>query len=78
MQFLLVIVDYFTKWIEVEPMATVSRKQMIKLMTKNILVHFGTPKVLKSDNDTQFEGSPYKECCENKKIHCRFTSVAHI
>ncbi|XP_023729626.1 uncharacterized protein LOC111877337 [Lactuca sativa] len=50
---------------------------MIKFMTKNILVHVGTPTILISDKNTQFEGSPFKEWCEDKKIHRRFTSVAH-
>ena len=76
-KFLLVAMDYFTEWIEVEPLATVTGKKMIKFMTKNILAHFGTPRILISDNDTQFEGSPFKECCKDKKIHRRFTSVAH-
>lgn len=35
------------------------------------------PRVMISDNGTQFEGSPFKEWCEEKKIHFQFTSVAH-
>nr|KAJ0200220.1 hypothetical protein LSAT_V11C600300410 [Lactuca sativa] len=51
-KFLLVAVDYFTKWIEVEQLANVTGKKMIKFMTNNILAHFGTPRILISDNDT--------------------------
>ena len=60
-EFLVVAVDYFTKWIEAEPLAIITGKQMIKFMVKNILACFGTPRFLISDNDTQFEGSPFKE-----------------
>nr|KAJ0195887.1 hypothetical protein LSAT_V11C700365440 [Lactuca sativa] len=77
MKFLLVVMDYFTKWIEAEPLATVIGKQMINFMTKNNLARFGTPRILTSDNGTQLEGSSFKEWCEDKKIHRRFTSVAH-
>ena len=76
-KFLLVAVDYFTKWIEAEPLANVTVKQMIKFMTTNNLDRFGTPKILISDNDTQFEGSPFKEWCVYKRIHCQLTLVAH-
>lgn len=41
-KFLLVVVDYFTKWIEPEPLTTVTVRQMIKFMWKNILTCFGT------------------------------------
>ena len=76
-KFLLVIVDYFTKWIEAEPLATVTGMKMIKFMWKNILTRFGTPSFLICDSSTQFEGIPFKEWCEEKKTHRWFTSVAH-
>lgn len=52
LQFLIVAIDYFTKWSEAEPLAPVIGKQMIKFMWKNILTRFGTPKVLTSKNST--------------------------
>ena len=51
-KFLLVAVDYFTKWIESEPLATITGKKMINFMTKNILARFGTLRILISDNSS--------------------------
>lgn len=77
LMFLLVALDCFTKWIEAEPLATITGKHMIRFMWKNILNQFGTPIVLISDNGNQFEARPFKEWCEEKRIHHCFTSVAH-
>lgn len=51
--------------------------QMIQFMWKNILTWFDAPKVLIRENETQFEGSPFKEWCEEKRIHHCFISVTH-
>ena len=61
LKFLIVIVDYFTKWIEAEPLATVTGRQMITFMSRHIVTRFDTPEVLINENNTQFEGSPFKE-----------------
>jgi len=37
---LLVIVDYFTKWIEVEPLATISARNVQNFVRKNIVCQF--------------------------------------
>lgn len=53
-KFLVVVFDYFTKWRYAEPLASVYGRGMIKFTWKNILIHFGTPKTLISDNGLQF------------------------
>lgn len=53
-KFLVVAIDYFTKWVEAEPLASISSRTIIKFMWKNILTKFGTPRVLISDNGLQF------------------------
>lgn len=77
LKFLLIAVDYFTNCIKAEPLRKITSKQMIRFMWKNILIWFGTPKVLISDSGTQFEGSRFKEWCEEKRICRCFTSFAH-
>lgn len=53
-KYLVVAMDYFTKWIEAEPLMCISGGQMIKFMWKNIVTRFGVPKLLVSDNGLQF------------------------
>ncbi|KAL7596419.1 hypothetical protein Lser_V15G27641 [Lactuca serriola] len=72
-----VAVDYFTKWIEAEPLACIIGRHIIKFVWKNIMTRFGTPKILISDNGLQFAENPFKEWCASKGINQRFTSVTH-
>jgi len=46
---LLVVVDYFTKWIEVEPLATITARNV-----QNFVCRFGVPHSIVSDNGQQF------------------------
>nr|XP_027124156.1 uncharacterized protein LOC113740835 [Coffea arabica] len=55
---LVVAIDYFTKWIEAEPLATISGRAVQKFFWKNIVCHFGIPHVLISDNGRQFAETP--------------------
>ncbi|XP_014489934.1 uncharacterized protein LOC106752716 [Vigna radiata var. radiata] len=53
MRFLLVAVDYFTKWVEAEPLSKISAAQVQKFVWK-IICRFGLPKMLITDNGRQF------------------------
>jgi transposase InsO family protein len=74
---LLVVVDYFTKWPEVKPLATITGKQVVKFVCEQIVCRFGLPGKLISDNGTQFAGNPFKSWCTELQITQIFTSVAH-
>ena len=49
-QYLIVGTDYFTKWVEAEPLANIRDVNAKKFIWKNIITHFGTPCTLISDN----------------------------
>jgi len=50
-KFLLVVMDYFTKWIKVEPLATITAQQVQKFVWRNMVCRFGIPKNIVTDND---------------------------
>ena len=50
LKFLVVAIDYFTKWIEVEPLATITEKNIQNFIWKAVICRFGIPWVLISDN----------------------------
>ncbi|XP_023768988.1 uncharacterized protein LOC111917544 [Lactuca sativa] len=77
LKYMVVAVDYITKWIEAEPLAFISGRHMIKFVWKNIMTRFVTPKVLIGNNGLQFVENPFREWCTAKGISQRFTSVAH-
>ncbi|GJV77525.1 reverse transcriptase domain-containing protein [Tanacetum coccineum] len=53
-KFLIVAMDYFTKWIEAKAVATISGTQVKKFVWNDIVCHFGLPREIISDNDKQF------------------------
>ncbi|XP_020229044.1 uncharacterized protein LOC109810075 [Cajanus cajan] len=54
LKFLIVVVDYFSKWIEAEPVATISAEKVRTFLWKNVVCRYGVPQILVSDNGTQF------------------------
>lgn len=51
---LIVAINYFTKWIAVEPLATITSKNCLKFFKRNMLTCFGIPEMVIIDNGTQF------------------------
>jgi len=51
-KFIVVVIEYFTKWIEVEPLTTITTEKMVKFIWKSIICRFGVPKELVSNNNT--------------------------
>ncbi|RDX99554.1 Gypsy retrotransposon integrase-like protein 1, partial [Mucuna pruriens] len=53
-KYLIVVVDYFTKWIEAKPVATISVERIKRFYWKKIICRFGLPAEIVSNNETQF------------------------
>lgn len=73
----MVAIEYFTKWIEVEPLTTITTEKIAKFIWKSIVCRFGVPKELLSENGTQFASRKVKLTCEDLGIHQVFSSVEH-
>ncbi|GKA84326.1 reverse transcriptase domain-containing protein, partial [Tanacetum coccineum] len=76
-KFLIVAMDYFTKWIEAKAVATISGTQVKKFVWNNIVCRFGLLGEIVADNGKQFSGDPFKDWCEKLHITQRFASVKH-
>ena len=64
-KYLLVGTDYFTKWVEAEPLANIRDVDAKKFLLKNIVTRFGIPHTLISDNGLQFDSKSFRRyCCE--------------
>ena len=64
-KFAVIAVDYFTKWVEAEPLETIIEKKTDNFMVRNILSRFDIPRVLVSDNGRQFDTSVYRQFCSS-------------
>ncbi|WJX34365.1 hypothetical protein P8452_22487 [Trifolium repens] len=76
-KWIIVAIDYFTKWIEAEALSNISADQVKKFYWRKIICRFGLPKYIVSDNGTQFASEKVVQFCKGKGIQNTFISVEH-
>nr|GEW90155.1 reverse transcriptase domain-containing protein [Tanacetum cinerariifolium] len=76
-KFLIVAMDYFTKWIEAKLVATITGSQIKKFVWDNIVCRFRLLRDIISDNGKQFWDNPFKDWCEKLCICQHFAAVKH-
>ncbi|XP_047256179.1 uncharacterized protein K02A2.6-like [Capsicum annuum] len=67
-RFILVTIDYFTKWIEAASYKTVTKKVVIVFVKNNLICQFRIPKSIITDNGANLNSNLMKETCEQFKI----------
>jgi hypothetical protein len=77
LRYVVVAVEYFSKWIEVKPLATITSATVQKFFWQNIVCHFGMPKAITVDNGTQFDAETFKDFCDQIGTKIHFASVRH-
>ena len=60
-KFLLIAIDYFTKWVEAEALSTITEAKIQSFVWKNIIFKFGIPRTIISDNGRQFDNQGFRE-----------------
>ena len=53
-QYIFILVDYVSKWVEVIPYKMNDNKVVVKFLKENIFLCFGAPRTIISDNGTHF------------------------
>ena len=76
-RFVLVAVDYFTKWTEAEALANIRNVDVEKFVWKNIVIRFGVLDSLISDNRLQFDSRAFCEFCSDLGIKNRYSTLAY-
>nr|GEV25135.1 reverse transcriptase domain-containing protein [Tanacetum cinerariifolium] len=76
-KYLIVAVDYFTKWIEAKAVTSIIGKQVKKFAFDNIICRFGIPATIITNNETQLINDPFKSWAEGLGIKLVSTSVYH-
>jgi hypothetical protein len=67
-RFLVVAIDYFTKWAEARPLMTITTGAIKNFLWKAIICRFGIPYALVTNNGTQFACKPFQDWCAELKI----------
>ena len=77
LKFLVVGIDYFTKWVEAEALANITEKNIRSFVWRNIICRFGIPRILVFDNGKQFNNSAFNNFCLELGIKNHYSSPAH-
>ena len=77
LKFIIVGVNYFTKWVEVEAVATITTERVHQFCCKNIIYRFRLPKIIILDSETHFTNTIVLNFYTNLGIENNFTSVEH-
>jgi hypothetical protein len=64
LKYVVVAVEYFSKWIEPKPLATITSATVQRFFWQNIVCQFGVPKAITVDNGTQFDAETFKAFCD--------------
>lgn len=75
--FLLVVTDYFIKWVEAEALAKITDLQIRKFIWTNVITCFGTPHEIITDNGPQFTSYNFRKFCKDWNIKLSY-SARHI
>ena len=76
-KYLLVGTDYFTKWVEAEPLANIRDVDIKRFIWKNIVTRISVPHTLISDNGLQFDSKTFRKYCCDLGIKNRYSTPAY-
>ena len=76
-KFLLVSIDYFTKWVEAKVLSTITEAKIQNFIWKNIICRFGIPRTIILDNEQQFDSQGFRDFYSGLGIKNQFSSLGH-
>ena len=76
-KFIVIGVDYFTKWVEAEPLATITEQKVCNFVCRSIIYRFGILRALVSDNGKKFENSKFRDFYAELGIKNYYSSPTH-
>jgi hypothetical protein len=62
--FAVVVVEYFTKWVEAKPLTNVSSTTIKKVFWQNIICRYGVPRHITVNNTKYFDSTLFKDFCQ--------------
>ena len=76
-KYILLVVDYVSKWVEGIPMITCEVKVVLKFLRKHIFSRFGTPRAIASDEGTHFCNKLFESLLSKYGVRHHITPAYH-
>lgn len=74
--FVIIAIDYFTKWVKAELLAKITKTNISKFLWKNIIYRFEIFHLIVSNNGMQFDNKMARDLCE--ELGSRHIFAYHI
>ena len=84
--YLLVVADWFSKFVILEPLRQATAKSIAKFVEERVILYFGSPQIIICDNGTQFKSSLFQNLAArygsklwyNCKYHAQVNPVERV
>lgn len=76
-QYILVVEDIFSKWVEAKTFKQVTGQHLVRYLENEIFYRFGTPQTIVSDNGPQFISKLYTKMARKYKIQLKYSPIYH-
>jgi hypothetical protein len=76
-RYILVMVDYVSKWVEAEALPTNDTKVVLRFLKKHIFTRFGTPRAIISDRGSHFCNQPFTKLVEKYGVRHKLGTPYH-
>ena len=76
-KYIVVIADYFTKWVEALPIPDQKASTIAELLVKEVVCRLGVPQLIHSDQGRNFESTLFAEMCQLLSIKKTRTTPYH-
>ena len=76
-KFLIIAIDYFTKWVEAKPTMMITEAKITNFVWKNLICRFGILNVIISENRKQFNNPKFQKFCQDLGIKNHYFSPKH-
>ena len=77
-KFVVVAIEYFTRWIETKPLATITSELVKKFFWQNIICRFAVPRILTVDNGKKLDSDNFRDFYRSLGTTIAFASVYHL
>ena len=76
-KYLLVIVDYFTRWIEIFALRQTTATDIVNILINEVICRYGVPSYILSDNGPQFVAQLFADICKSLGIGRKLKANYH-
>ena len=76
-EYILVAVDYVSKWVEAIPTRTNDHREVLRFITRCIFARYGCPRAIISEGGSHFNNSHFRVLLKKYGVHHRITTPYH-